>query len=604
MGVPIYPSLPTSSAPPLFDTGQPGESELGQLSHQFWERRVEISDGQGERYSGSYGELFAMYPEMRDAITHCFEEWEQEQSTTASNSPQVEVNQPDGSAFGIREASSTGHSQTTQPTIAGPSASLDDPSTSIRPLEPLSPLVAVTKQTSVRHEAGCIQCGRDVVVNGNNDGKHCTRCFNNINKARAYQRSRGVPHSSMHLSPDYPASWTTARSCGASASLLPIELPNPTDRNGLAAINTSSDFGGRPTAGQLLFSSNDCGSFTSESSANGARLLTSSSSPTPKSANTQANHELDSSVADPSNVTQQSSSEFDLEHESVEVAHAYITRPKGDDCERLNIENDDWQSVKNGKFKELCCQLFNSLSQPPPSVARPDDFDDRMWAYFEGNHQKAFKAVLDELQTAKQIKTAKARVIIALDEVVSVHRDGIPGYLQDRTDKRTRRGYPPETTLTCGMRARKVIENVASNKYLAQDILQGKNLADIARSPTKYLERKRENAQTNAVRSKALQDVKDLKSGEKTRVEIAQEPARKRGRKSKQPVPAYPTADNLVAPQQRSASMKTAGTAKRRRSVTDDEDHDIEKIAKRARLGDVDRAIPGGEAVVGDNLGF
>ena len=222
---------------------------------------------------------------------------------------------------------------------------------------------------------------------------------------------------------------------------------------------------------------------------------------------------------------------FDLEHGSVTAARAYIARPPADACIPIKAPiSDNWRAMRNQKkFEEICAELFNALTHPRLAV-RYQHFNDKEWAYYSKNHEKAETAVLRELRTADQVTMVKARVVLMVDEIISVHEHGVPKYLMDRAQARTHRGYQPEDGMTCKTRVNEVINYAKHNKYVASDIIQGKNIGDLARSPHKYVARKLDNAQTNQARSKDLNTIKEVKNGKKATAELVQEGPRKRGR--------------------------------------------------------------------------
>ena len=178
----------------------------------------------------------------------------------------------------------------------------------------------------------------------------------------------------------------------------------------------------------------------------------------------------------------------------MEAALEYVRRQPSNVCVQLNIEGDDWQSVKEEEFVDLCEELFDALRHPEGSA--PHYFTPRETAYFDVNHQKQYRAVLREMKTVEQITLAKARVMLAIDEIIAVHEVGIPKTVLARTEEKTHRGYLPETELKCEDRARQVISYVRWNKYVALDILKGSNIGDLARSPSLYRGRKLDNVQT------------------------------------------------------------------------------------------------------------
>ena len=163
----------------------------------------------------------------------------------------------------------------------------------------------------------------------------------------------------------------------------------------------------------------------------------------------------------------------------------------------------------------------------------PSYFTNAEKVYYEENQKKVLKSITRDMQTPDQITTAKARIIVAIDEIIAVNEVGVPKSVLKRAEQTTNRGYVPDMTLRCSERIETVIEKVSENAYIAQDILKGVNIVELARSPKAYARRKDDNCQTNAARSKDLNYVKKLRNGEQVVQQIAKEGRRKRGPKPK-----------------------------------------------------------------------
>lgn len=225
------------------------------------------------------------------------------------------------------------------------------------------------------------------------------------------------------------------------------------------------------------------------------------------------------------------STETDMEHVSVAAARDYINRPPARDCKQLELENDDWNEIRTEKFDDVCQQLYRALDHPPSQAPQYFSPAERLW--YNRNHLKTYNAVLRELQTPEQISLAKARVIIAMDEVIATNEIGVPKIMIARSEQKSHRGYEPQENLTCGQRVHKVIEYVRGNKYVALDLLRGLNIREFAVSPDKYVIRKYDNAQTNAARGSDLRSMKAIRNNQLDPNEVANQGPRKRGRKPK-----------------------------------------------------------------------
>jgi hypothetical protein len=295
----------------------------------------------------------------------------------------------------------------------------------------------------------CIQCSRESPVNGKNDGKHCTKCFNNLNarmitKARNPKRKTVVP-----------------------TSLTYGEISSGTYTGGFS--------GGAISFATPLLGFGD-GSGTPFAAPDG--------------------HDFNPG--------------FDLEHQSVEAALEYIERPPADDCEKLQIQEDDWETLSdfNGEFKSLCQRLFDAIRHP--GGAAPVHFNQEQRDTYDERHSKAHALVLENMQTPEQIREVKARVIKAMNEVIRVHQVGVPKTVLRREKTR---GFVVDSASKCSERAQKVISHAQTSKFIALDILRSRNLAQLARSPDGYLLKKYGNNGTNTDRGTGLRDMMALMNG-------------------------------------------------------------------------------------------
>lgn len=196
---------------------------------------------------------------------------------------------------------------------------------------------------------------------------------------------------------------------------------------------------------------------------------------------------------------------FNLEHESIEAALEYLERPPTPTCEKLDIEGDDWEDLTgfSDEFKGLCLERFSALQHPGGEV--PTSFSQEQKVTYAKNHANAHRQVLGLMQTAEQTTEAKARVIKAMHELVRIHEVGVPRAVLQAAKKS--RADNIDATTTCKQRAQKVIDHARTSKYIALDILKSKNLAQFARSPDAYLEKKFENSGTNKTRADNIKEM-------------------------------------------------------------------------------------------------
>ena len=334
-------------------------------------------------------------------------------------------------------------------------------------------LVTVPLNKGVRFK--CCACEKESPVTGKNDGKHCTRCFNKINAQM--DANIGKPYQS--------------------------EAAPATIERGATSQDayTGLDAGGAipfPAAQQSINNPNG-----PPFSATGGNYM------------------------DPT---------FDLEHQSIEAALEYIETPSANDCEKLQIEDDDWESFNdlNGAFKVLCQQLFNALSEE--GTPAPSHFSQEQQHIYDETHMKAHMLVSQGMKTQEQIREIKARVIKAMHEVVRMHQIGVPKAVLQKN-----RGHDVDVYSKCSERAHKIISYARSNKFIALNILRSRDLAQLARSPDRELQKKYGYYSAHPGRGAEQRDMRAFRNGKMT-AESALSSRISQNHGQKMSVGAYPRA--------------------------------------------------------------
>ncbi|KXS98327.1 hypothetical protein AC578_6855 [Pseudocercospora eumusae] len=172
----------------------------------------------------------------------------------------------------------------------------------------------------------------------------------------------------------------------------------------------------------------------------------------------------------------------------------------------LNIKNDDWQLVKNAEYVQDCGARLLAAIQHAPTEAPAIHTNDFSRQYYFDHQANTLTRIFESLQ-ANPLQ-AEARVLVCIQEVISIHEHGLPEPVMAR--KSHKQGYKIESKILCSERISKVIHGATVDKYIAHDILTGLNVKDYVRSPDGFLKRKQENCRVNA--KKAL-DKKTLDHG-------------------------------------------------------------------------------------------
>lgn len=184
---------------------------------------------------------------------------------------------------------------------------------------------------------------------------------------------------------------------------------------------------------------------------------------------------------------------------------ALIPQQGVDPLVKLNVTNDDWQQLKVYDIQSSATRLFDALHAPagPP----PDNFDEEQKPYYHDHQASVRQTVLNKVHSYPSV--AEARAMLLLEQIIKVHEHGVPTSVYTRTAFKL--GYLLETGMICSQRLEAVIDAVNGDKYVALDVLSGNGIADLARSPVRYLRRKHENCRVNARKAVEKQKAEELK---------------------------------------------------------------------------------------------
>ncbi|KAI5363274.1 hypothetical protein Slin15195_G106580 [Septoria linicola] len=159
----------------------------------------------------------------------------------------------------------------------------------------------------------------------------------------------------------------------------------------------------------------------------------------------------------------------------------------------LGVSNDDWQDIVSVWIHYYGGRLYKALRESP--VETPEvlllDYQRQYWREHQNSQLAIVAAAIKNLPDI-----AEARVMLVIEAVIKLHRDGCPASVMNR--KTLKEGYKVDTTLIASARLDQIIEAVAKDKYVAHDIVTGTNIPDIVRSPAAYMRRKADNSRVNA----------------------------------------------------------------------------------------------------------
>lgn len=223
---------------------------------------------------------------------------------------------------------------------------------------------------------------------------------------------------------------------------------------------------------------------------------------------------------------------------------ALIATQDVDPLLKLGLTNDDWQQLKSHHIHSSTTRLFDALHTSPGPP--PDNFTEDQEAYYYHHQGTVRQSVLNEVHNDPG--KAEARAMLLLEQVINVHEHGVPTSVCKRTAIKS--GYILETELVCSQRLQAVIHAVKNDKYVALDVLSGTGIADLARSPARYLRRKHENCRVNARKAFEKKKAEELKRNGTPTDHTPAAPASRAAKKT-------PTGKQLAQTQGASSSPRT-----------------------------------------------
>ena len=192
-------------------------------------------------------------------------------------------------------------------------------------------------------------------------------------------------------------------------------------------------------------------------------------------------------------VSQPHVSKWSSHHNTFDAAAAYITSQEMIGLRKIQEEFDDWHIVEGPHRDQWGTDILTALHTEP--VGPPPKWTQQEQRYYIAHQDIVMQDVHNKLQDSEMEKSVEARIMLAIGEVVKVHRHGIPEVLFDKNHKG---GYAIEMGMVCSTRLRKVLTAVKENAYVKQSLLLGDSIAALAQSPLNFQRRKLANTKNNA----------------------------------------------------------------------------------------------------------
>ena len=181
------------------------------------------------------------------------------------------------------------------------------------------------------------------------------------------------------------------------------------------------------------------------------------------------------------------------------------------DVRALEFEDDDWEDVLEHKKHEFIGEMLEAMTHPyaqdpPVGITLTKEAREK---YHKQQDTQTGK-VLGLLQTAPQIKAAKALCSLLFDATVYVHKVGVPKEVYDgyqwyiRKERQVDRKYRLDLLSICSERLEKVVAGIQANKLIAMDVLEQTNFHRLARDPGFYLVEKFTYLRSNKTRQENI----------------------------------------------------------------------------------------------------
>ena len=207
----------------------------------------------------------------------------------------------------------------------------------------------------------------------------------------------------------------------------------------------------------------------------------------------------------------------DADLDSSEACRAYLAYPDSRTLKVVDIEEDDWQDVKQNRAQEFVGMFFEALTHefhpnPPSGVTlSPEQHED----YTKQQHHATGK-LYDQLKTPAQLKAAKAQCYVLFETAIKVSEKGVDSDTHKLYEHAINQGRMPDKRDRVDIksisseRMQKIARVIKANKLIAADVVDGKNFYRICVHPEYYLVEKitmRKSNQTRGVKNKEVMAV-------------------------------------------------------------------------------------------------
>ncbi|KAK5165163.1 uncharacterized protein LTR77_009261 [Saxophila tyrrhenica] len=360
---------------------QPHPSPSSEVA--FWSQLTRIRDNQGQVATRSNAQLWKEHPSLQKQLLQRLDQVRSKQLEMAAQPQQSGPSRASSPGHGPPPAgisySTTPHpssSSTTTPasadthvtrptSAAAPQASATTATPPSRPA--LAPAQKDTAGKPLRSTCG--KCSGALVLNGQNDGVFCTKCFKKEYGAPSKPKKGSKAQQDSEVS-------TPVVQQGQQSQTLPHLVP--------AGLQASSK-----SAGPSMMPPSQAAQVQTMPAAPGMDAIDFGQYATT------------------------------LVHDSATEARNYTIHPPSQDCNKLGLPTDDWLLVKTTLFHPLCLQLLSAFCHPP--------------SLDNDQARNAFANARRSTETFEGKKMLQARIMVAVQSAVALHEFGVPKIVTDKS---------------------------------------------------------------------------------------------------------------------------------------------------------------------------
>ncbi|KAI6866046.1 hypothetical protein KC338_g4870 [Hortaea werneckii] len=192
------------------------------------------------------------------------------------------------------------------------------------------------------------------------------------------------------------------------------------------------------------------------------------------------------------------------------AAHGVLAGNDPSHCTKLNIADDDFETIKSPKALHHWAGRFYEALQTPGVTFGGPPITDVMQERFAGQQVTGFNQAQEKMQSEGQRKRARANCILAVEASVFVHENGIESQMFEtaKKGKKSDRQNQVDFKSKCSERLEKMVVAVRDYSRIKVDLVEGKGMAKFATNPNYYAFTKVSMSASNIIRQMGIDKVR------------------------------------------------------------------------------------------------